>query len=108
MKILRGALCGLAFICLARLFKYEVRIFKGRSCQRKVFGSTLVYHFLFLVFAHLHMTNRPINPITEHPLVVILSTWYLCRLYVRKFKIELQFSVSDIDLNNLYLKTPRG
>ncbi len=26
----------------------------------------------------------------------------------RKFKIELQFSVSDIDLNNLYLKTPRG
>ena len=27
---------------------------------------------------------------------------------VRKFKIELQFSVSDIDLNNLYLKTPRG
>ena len=29
---------------------------------------------------------------------------HLCR----KFKIELQFSVSDIDLNNLYLKTPRG
>jgi hypothetical protein len=27
---------------------------------------------------------------------------------IRKFKIELQFSVSDIDLNNLYLKTPRG
>ena len=26
----------------------------------------------------------------------------------RKFKIELQFSVSDIDLNNLYLKTPGG
>ena len=26
----------------------------------------------------------------------------------RKFKIELQFSVLDIDLNNLYLKTPRG
>ena len=29
-------------------------------------------------------------------------------LKLRKFKIELQFSVSDIDLNNLYLKTPRG
>lgn len=27
---------------------------------------------------------------------------------MRKFKIELQFSVSDMDLNNLYLKTPRG
>ena len=27
---------------------------------------------------------------------------------IRKFKIELQFSVSDIDLNNLCLKTPRG
>ena len=27
---------------------------------------------------------------------------------LRKFKIELQFSVSDIDLNNLYLKTPGG
>ena len=52
------------------------------------------------------MTNRSINPISEKPLVVILSKWYLCRLYVRKFKIELQFSVSDIDLNNLYLKTP--
>ena len=29
-------------------------------------------------------------------------------MFRRKFKIELQFSVSDMDLNNLYLKTPRG
>ena len=29
-------------------------------------------------------------------------------MFDRKFKIELQFSVSDIDLNNLYLKTPGG
>ena len=31
-----------------------------------------------------------------------------CGMQFRKFKIELQFSVSDMDLNNLYLKTPRG
>ena len=73
----------LPVLCLAWHRKNEIWIFQRALCQGKIELTPIILHLKRLVLAHLHMTNRRINPITEKLLVVILSKWYLCRLYVR-------------------------
>ena len=74
-------------------------------------SNTLIIQFLFMIpmFTVLSCDfGRTIPYWVFSSLMAVACFGKLDLNFLRKFKIELQFSVSDIDLNNLYLKTPRG